>query len=114
MNNLIAELERATEGNRDLDTSIWSAVRCPTLFNDRPHYTTSLDAALTLVPAGVMWEVGTMEGEAKVCWESAPSYYTEFATAESYAEDGDTFNAALALTIAALRARQAMEEQPSC
>lgn len=72
-----------------------------------PHYTTSIDAALTLVPDGMLWQVGTVEGEAEVWWEGEPSYYTNKAVGESYAADGDTFNAALALCIAALKARLA-------
>ncbi len=68
---LIAELEQAAEGSRELDIDIhkalgwelappeagctWWNTNGDTFNGDTPHYTTSLDAALTLVPDG-RWE----------------------------------------------------------
>ncbi len=72
MSNLIAKLEATTKGNRELDDEIENAVYGPPtpsgnfgdkkiLFYDHrngasysisPAYTTSLDAALTLMPEG--------------------------------------------------------------
>ena len=65
MDNLIAELERATEGSRELDAKIFRAIgHCPKDFSpwpfvegshwdeEIPHFSTSLDAALTLVKEG--------------------------------------------------------------
>lgn len=112
---LIAELGAATEGSRELEEAIDRIVR-PEEWTVRnsplgwPDYTRSLDAAVTLVPEGMLWQVGTAEGEATVIWESKPSYYTESSTGESWASDGDTFNAALALCAAALKALQAMKK----
>lgn len=45
---VIARLERATEGSRELDGIIYAAVTGPMSWSI-PHYTTSLDAAMTLV-----------------------------------------------------------------
>lgn len=127
---LIAELEAATEGSRELDAKITAAVKGRVFKKwlgyyyefeggvggyggnkqDMPLYTTSLDAALTLVPEGMLWQVSTAESEADVIWESSPSHYTERAVGESWAADEDTFNPALALCIATLKARQATED----
>jgi hypothetical protein len=87
--SLIAKLEQAPEGSRELDTEIlcltlggdWYVKNqyedgsgkwlcySRTRFTDKdkqhptcrtaPHYTTSLDAALTLVPEGWEWAVST-------------------------------------------------------
>ena len=76
---LIARLKSATEGSRELDARIWTAVARPGpddfvgdhMVHDQivarlldggddpdcPHYTTSLDDALTLVPEGYAWSV---------------------------------------------------------
>jgi len=70
MNDLIKELEGATEGSRELDGRILQAI-CPKaerrhaswyiddLRTDLDLFTTSLDAALTLVPEG--WKREIME-----------------------------------------------------
>lgn len=79
------KLEAATEGSRELDALVWCAVngveflygdgmsytRCNVFnfrnsdghargFSGHPAYTTSLDAARTLVPEGMKWGVGSM------------------------------------------------------
>lgn len=87
MKDLIARLEAATEGSRELDGDIWLAtdpeaaqgvMTSGVAFGDRtwsaeddrkmcldrlrrnaPRFTTSLDAAVTLVPPGFAWKVGT-------------------------------------------------------
>lgn len=111
MNDLIEKLEAATEGSRELDTDIWSAVRCPTLFNDRPPYTTSLDAALTLVAEGWGWAAAELD-------EGVPSAVTtnrkpqiKPGTLDSNPDKIDfrtkAATPALALCIAALKARAA-------
>jgi hypothetical protein len=74
---LIARLEAATEGSRELDAEIeWIAHPFPEVpdqpgWRQLPHgpqqhvltvadrYTTSLDAALTLVPEGIAWAVNS-------------------------------------------------------
>lgn len=101
---LIAELESAAKGSRDLDTAIWKAARCPTLYNDRPYYSRSLDAALTLVPEG--WFIANMF----VSPDKTTLYFwcaNNPGLGHKYRSGAPT--PALALCIAALRARQAME-----
>ena len=124
MTDLLIRLENAKEGSRELDAEILRIARPefadmqfhPTVAGwliggdhkqpeYAPRYTTSLDAALTLVPEGCIW---------------ATSAYTTFATADVtltgegfLSASGDVeFEAqaktpALALCIAALRARAA-------
>lgn len=60
MTDLIKRLEEATEGSRELDVEVAKSIKffdgtraSYTLnVNLIPHYTTSIDAALTLVPEG--------------------------------------------------------------
>lgn len=62
MDELIAELERASEGSREFDYVIAYGPPGPDL-SDRegaPHYTTSLDDTREqLVPKGVTWSIGS-------------------------------------------------------
>lgn len=103
---LIEQLESAAEGSRALDAQIasqhggfggmgyetWDAIEA-----DCPHYTTSLDAALTLVPEGREWSVTYLwDGR---CGGTCDGHHADFKGATP----------ALALCIAALKARQAME-----
>ncbi len=116
MDKLIAELEAATEGSRQLDFAIYLALGLPItnkanltsrmiavhLENVSPRYTTSLDAALTLVPEGWRWEAadyggGDQDGPRAELWHGV----------HHYGAFGGT--PVLAVCIAALRARQAME-----
>ncbi len=92
--DLIARLEAASEGNADLDYEI--AEVTDTI--ERP-YTTSLDAALTLVPDGmrIMVEGGMGRGAAQV-WKPTMSAYFDCKRAKT---------PAIALCIAALKARAA-------
>ncbi len=129
MNTLIAELEAATEGSMELDVAV-----CPyrTKWHDNcedwmfeepdlsgawnaiPAYTTSLDAALTLVPEGWEWLVrgGDDENFANVTRGGVPvmmegrQINPDWQRNPVYAH-----SPALALCIAALRARQAMEKK---
>jgi len=116
LDDLIAKLVAAPEGSRELDADLAFAVvqeKHPNAYyvddertciqvmpgltaSDIPNYTTSLDDALTLVP----------EGSKSVCFDWDDS-----------AVDGSFFGynvqaatPALALCIAALKARKAMEE----
>lgn len=129
MNALIAELENAAEGSEKLDAQIlavlvggfveqspfngrwcvyahdregiqrlWSPGREDT-FRQHAGYTTSLDAALTLVPEGLCWEV-----------ESGPKTGGVAVVGTVHGPmEGIGPTPVLALCIAALRARQAME-----
>ena len=116
MESLIAELERATEGSRGLDITIaslmghklrvgpWMAAENPMepdypATTPVPFYTTSLDAALTLVPEGSYIRMTINRDKKAWVWVEC-------------AEDEKVAYAipALALGIASLRARQAMKE----
>ena len=123
--DLIAELERATEGSRELDYAIaretgwrftgehefkehgvfWRDATTDE-WKQLPWWTTSLDAALTLIPEGwrawFSWgcgfgDAGLMRPTDKTAW-----------TRDSEIMSAPT--TALALCIAALKARQAMEK----
>jgi hypothetical protein len=72
-----------------------------------PTYTTSLDAALTLVPEGAKWEVRTLYGIVmRKAYASVSPNHGEGGRFEGKSEDG---NVILALCLAALRAIRAME-----
>ena len=121
MDNLIAELEAAPEGSRDLDGPLfrlhvmpgtdWEKNKglwwpCEATFCKRYEvhpYTTSLDAALTLVPEEFVWRVSTDFGP--IAWAALSGHKGIF-WADTKSE---ALTAALALCIAALKARQAME-----
>lgn len=119
MKDLIEKLEAATEGSRELDAEIAIASGtapvgafrpCASLDNgtfgtgayslwSAPHYTSSLDAALTLVLKGFGWNVNDDCGDVAVFGETG-----EFR--------GDGRTPALALCIAALKARRdSMDER---
>ncbi len=126
--DLIARLEAATEGSEELDIAIWDQIESwpaghhpdwriapngreihATMF--APGYTTSIDGALTLIPEGWAWFVewiGTpfTEGAARL-W--IPSQRTRGLETEQFQTEAKT--PALALCIAALRARQAQAGQ---
>lgn len=72
MDELIAKLEAAKEGSRELDAEIFEAWSGKSAYHDArgfsgatvrkmiqglPAYTTSIDAALTLVPDGLFYEL---------------------------------------------------------
>src|SRR6185295_4669336 len=81
IDELIARLETSSEGSRELDGEIWRHIepnadwhhldiggdqyiwhqrdsKDSIAFEAPPHYTTSLDTALMLVPEGWFWRVG--------------------------------------------------------
>ena len=102
---LIARLEKATKPSRALDMEIakatgWKVFRGRWL-NEHGEtcrnvweFTASIDAAMHLVPEGYHWEV-TGAGYARVrkCWDEIKDF------------EGRAKNPAIALTIAALKAR---------
>lgn len=97
---LIAALEAATEGSRELDEQI--ASECNILLY--PHYTTSIDAALTLVPEGCIWKVfSDYPGDAY--FADVEKWVPGQGGPENWRTDGACSSPALALCIAALRAR---------
>ena len=141
MDALIAELERATEGSRELDARIMAVTRempsdaqkwlrewdgridvfeqtkvaafhtrgAVSCYWDPPEYSTSLDAALTLVPEGWAWLVRSGDGEsfANLTRGSVPvmangrQINTDWQENPTYAP-----TPALALCIASLKARK--------
>ena len=113
--SIIARLEAATEGSRELDAAIIRAVFG--YADDAPlwhglHYTTSLDSALTLVPSGWNWLVrdGNTARRDSRCFANV----TQFdALNEGPAHPTWHLSPALALCIAALRARASREASPN-
>ena len=117
MDDLIARLEAATEGSRELDAQIFfalqpeyhgTAVSKPAygVFlrgygsdGDLPHYTTSIDAAVTLIEGGNLWHVCKRE--------RSPCYLA--AVLQPHEGFSKASTPALALCIAALKARQTDE-----
>jgi hypothetical protein len=114
---LIARLEMATEGSRDLDDAIFDLLHPPRIENVElpegfgegpphnfgrwtPEYTASLDAALRLVPEDTDWCVGV----------GSPGYAAGLGEIDDDGPKhvGRAATPALALCIAALHARQAL------
>ena len=133
MHDLIEQLEAATEGSRELDACVWVAVngkgqpmkkvgppsyKEPRFFCNpdpgidwigydllriAPNYTTSLDAALTLVPEGMKWCISDLGQIGAEDWAFAGVYGSPMVGSEC---DTNARTPALALCIAALKARQ--------
>lgn len=98
--DLIARLEKATGEDRELDCLIEGIH--PTASGDTPHYSASIDAALTLVPKGFAWTLASQ----------GTTDFRFFASVAFPDEDCDgtptlAATPAIALCIAALRARAA-------
>ncbi len=115
MNDLIARLEKATKPDRDLDADIWRNMNGAPMLKP-PHYTASIDAALTLVPEGVLWEIDFKlnigddfdwrRGETKTAYSAgAGSRWDNKKTPANWQYSRHQTSAAIALCIAALRAR---------
>jgi hypothetical protein len=121
---LIAKLEAATEGSRELDIAVAFVTDKPASYTDRlnddgsrapsnvrcGHYTTSLDAALTLVPEHHRFLLdkrpyaeGRRDGYRAVVYRQADPEMPESSWAAT---------PALALCIAALKARASQSEAP--
>jgi hypothetical protein len=126
MQDLIERLERAIGPDRELDARIHAAVswacRPEATFAFYPAsssydvhlgdaratdqasetYTETIDAALTLLPNGWRWHVDCRPGAQ--CWHGLQSVFDD---------DGDSLAAtpAIALCIAALRARAKLQQQ---
>ena len=129
MKDLIERLEKATGPDRDLDVAIAIA----TGWERRTHvgsdytwrdpvslgwelcpwwFTSNLNAAVRLVPEGYWWSCGYCRREchASVGIDPTPE---ESATLESeHLEDGFGATVAIALCVAALKARLAISAQP--
>lgn len=135
MDELIAKLEQASEGSRELDCYVWQALHGkgqpvvvvgPPAYEERRFFcnpspeihwigfdllnvaepfTTSLDAALMLLEPGIEYEISTLYGIAHVTLPLNGGYAYPPLTVRR--NDG---NVILAFCIAALKAR---EHQPS-
>lgn len=123
--DIIAALEKCTGPDRELDCAIikalfgvnpypvalggdWKWYTDDLPISDVPHYTDSVDAALSLVPSGYLWEVSNwslQEGRGPYASLSSHEY------AESICEGHHATSQAIAFVIASLRARLAMEEK---
>lgn len=109
MKDLIAKLESATEGSRELDALIWQALGNPVprrpdwpYHVPAPTWTTSIDAALSLVPEGWEWALEFNQNNDETAWVATcrmgdPMLFIE----------PEAATPALALCIAALKAREA-------
>lgn len=128
LSELIERLERAEAGSRDLDFAIAVAAqpfrvkvrrdedieaRYDALpiegsksgaFYEVPPFTTSLDAALSLMPEGLAWVVSKQDGNPFAA--CGPVDRTGWV---AWSEDNRAATPAIALCIAALKARQAGE-----
>ena len=120
MKSLIAKLEKAPEGSRELDRSIHEWLMDPEQvapFSSRwdaiPHYTTSLDAARTLVPEE--WMVASISefirsggkgsGVMLIRTADAEKELAEIANPWDALHRTEAATPALALTAASLKAR---------
>ena len=106
---LIEKLEAATEGSRELDAEIAHAVTFNADHADlvsrrscacSPHYTTSIDAALTLVPKDCTWSLDST-GYA-IVMRPGLGFLSERGDEEFHGRNDEK---ALAVCIAALKAR---------
>lgn len=100
LSDLLGKLEEASEGSSELDAEIAMAGGWvpPTNWSPPPYYTTSLDAALTLVPDLCEVHLNIYGGPARA---------TAYFDGGEYVESDDK-PAAMALVIVALKARQAL------
>lgn len=104
--NALADRVEREEPSRYLDADIEEAEKGAATA-DPPYYTTSLDAAVTLVPEGWFWRVGytpIFNGWAHVSRTHADRCDRKDEHSSTVAR-----NPTLALTAAALRARAALE-----
>lgn len=112
--DLIKELEEADFGSKDLDLKV-AKVNNPNL-TDLPDYlaiwpsayTTSVDAALSLVPGGWHWGVASID-ENDIFSGGFQAYVTPSMTHFEGYQRGEAKTAPLAICIAALKARKEEE-----
>ena len=121
---LIRRLEEATEGSRPLDGEIGNALAKPRCNVDGgsdwyidgklarryggnwPHYTTSIDAALTLVPEAMGWSIGGSTDAEGPMFGASVDVPRDLPALSSCCP-----TPAIALTIAALKARARIPER---
>ncbi len=131
MTDLLARLESAGEGSRELDAEIARVLGHKTVFRfgdwERsatedgkfcywealPSYTTNLQNALVLVPEG--WDVWFVSRQRQIScgkFTHEPKISAEVMNAEERVERGEASTPALAMCIASLRAIEARAEKP--
>lgn len=99
--NLIEQLQAATEGSRGLDRIITEALGAD---GNHPRYTTSVDAALTLMPEGWNWDASFDGGSYEVCLTLAGNgFLSDRGDDECW---GKSKIYAIAICIAACKARE--------
>jgi hypothetical protein len=98
MKELIERLERATDGSHALDHAIAKRFYAAAAVDQDvfPAYTSSLDTAMTLVPPGLDWAVH----------QTADGVFATVLTPDAVEHEGVSDKPALALCIAALKARK--------
>jgi hypothetical protein len=105
---LIARLEAADGPSRELDAEIYCFTRYCSLSHwvedNADPYTSSIDAALSLVPEGLRWRVSGVPAANKALASCATGSIMDPATKEW---DAIHTHTAIALCIAALKARAA-------
>jgi hypothetical protein len=114
MQDLIERLEKATGPDREIDHEIDALVGEAEDFPaNEPRYTASIDAALTLVPEGLTVDM-------RRCDDGATAYATVRASDMTPDDPGDELfveasmpTLAIALCIAALKARTAVSVTPA-
>lgn len=107
LDELIARLEKATAPDRGLDRDIaFSFGWDPDGIQEPPAYTASIDAAMTLVPAGMHWQLNSA-GAPNSAWQAAVCRSDLEPQVECWAYSSP----AIALCIAALRARNTGETE---
>jgi hypothetical protein len=106
VNWVIDRLEAAQEGSDSLDRDIAGYLLHAVGFGEVLPYSSSIDAALTLVPEGWRWALGDRDDRTDAPWAQVFRTDPESGEMVLFAED-DCYpdNPALALCIAALRAR---------
>lgn len=122
MLDLIARLEAASGPNRQIDEMLFELVhgraRRRSTFEQYdpsetlPHYTSSIDAGLTLVPEGFPWDVGGPVRK-DVYGKDAGKFSANCGSVpdKGFIVYGLATTPALALCIAALKARKALSDQ---
>jgi hypothetical protein len=111
MDELIARIEAASGASRELDWEIHlrDGLDGVGYYGGHPFYTSSVDAALTLIPVHWNWSLYFSAWENHTDQRSGPPEYganLTFRGRENKATRSDAATPALALCAVALRARQ--------
>jgi hypothetical protein len=105
--NLVERLKTADVPDRSLDWEIHlrNGLYGVGAYGDHPHYTESLDAAISLIPEGYVWDVNHW-GMVQLYWrEDLPGAARAFLVSDRERRP------AIAVCIAAMRAHSAALEQ---